>query len=42
MRTAVGDIIVSTLESLDLKMPELSKEAKAELQTAKKTLLDED
>jgi len=42
MRTAVGDIIVSTLESLDLKMPELSKEGKADLQKAKEILLGED
>ena len=42
MRTAAGDIIVSTLESLDLKMPELSKEGKSELKRAKDILLSED
>jgi len=42
MRTAVGDIIVSTLESLDLKMPEPDEEGKAGLQKAKDILLSED
>ena len=42
MRTAVGDIVVSTLESLDLKMPELDDEGKAELKKAKEMLLEED
>ena len=42
MRTAVGDIVVSTLESLDLKMPELDDEGKAELKIAKEMLLEED
>lgn len=42
MRTAAGDIIVRTLESLDLKMPELDESGKAELQKAKDILLDED
>jgi PPK2 family polyphosphate:nucleotide phosphotransferase len=42
MRTAAGDIIVSTLESLDLKMPELDETGKTELQKAKDILLSED
>jgi PPK2 family polyphosphate:nucleotide phosphotransferase len=42
MRTAVGDIIVKTLESLELKMPELNDDAKADLQKAKDMLLGEE
>jgi PPK2 family polyphosphate:nucleotide phosphotransferase len=42
MRTAVGDIIVKTLESLNLKMPELSEDGKAELKKAKEILLAEE
>jgi PPK2 family polyphosphate:nucleotide phosphotransferase len=38
MRTAVGDIIVSTLESLDLKYPEVKEEMQADLVKAKKIL----
>jgi PPK2 family polyphosphate:nucleotide phosphotransferase len=42
MRTAVGDIIVKALESLELTMPELSKDSEANLQKAKGMLLDEE
>lgn len=42
MRTAVGDIIVSKLESLNLRMPELDDAGKAGLQKAKDILLGQD
>jgi PPK2 family polyphosphate:nucleotide phosphotransferase len=41
MRTAVSDIIVATLESLDLKYPEVSEAQKKDLQTAKEMLESE-
>jgi PPK2 family polyphosphate:nucleotide phosphotransferase len=42
MRTAVCDILVSTLEKLDLHYPYVSDEQKKSLQQAKKLLLSED
>lgn len=42
MRAAVGDIIVGTLESLNLTYPEISSEEKAELEKAKLLLDNED
>jgi PPK2 family polyphosphate:nucleotide phosphotransferase len=41
MRAAVGDIIVGTLEQLKLSYPKLSKEEKAELEDAKRLILNE-
>jgi PPK2 family polyphosphate:nucleotide phosphotransferase len=41
MRYAVSQIIVETLEQLDMSYPVLSKEMKAELEECKKNLLDE-
>jgi PPK2 family polyphosphate:nucleotide phosphotransferase len=41
MRTAVGDIIVSTLESLNLKYPEVNDKMKTDLQIAKELLMKE-
>ena len=41
MRTAVGDIIVSTLESLNLKYPQVNDEMKADLIKAKQILESE-
>jgi PPK2 family polyphosphate:nucleotide phosphotransferase len=38
MRTVIGDIIVQTLESLDLQYPEVSNEKKENLKMAKKIL----
>jgi PPK2 family polyphosphate:nucleotide phosphotransferase len=40
MRAAVGDIIVGTLEQLKLSYPKLSKEEKAELEDAKRLILN--
>jgi PPK2 family polyphosphate:nucleotide phosphotransferase len=42
MRAAVGDIIVGTLESLNLSYPEISSKEKAELIEAKSLLNNED
>lgn len=42
MRAAVGDIIVGTLESLNLSYPEISSKEKAELTEAKSLLNNED
>ncbi len=42
MRMAVGNIIVKTLDELDIKMPELNEKAKAELLQAKTLLEAED
>ncbi len=41
MRTVVCDILVSKLESLDLKYPEVSPKAKKQLKEAKQMLLNE-
>ena len=41
MRTAVGDIIVGTMEQMDLSYPNVSKENLQELEEAKKILLSE-
>jgi PPK2 family polyphosphate:nucleotide phosphotransferase len=41
MRAAVGDIITATLESMDLKYPELDDKERDEVKKAKKMLLDE-
>lgn len=42
MRAAVGDIIVGTLEKLDLAYPTISEKEKQELQDAKTLILNED
>ena len=42
MRAAVGDIIVGTLEKMDLAYPSLSENEKQELQAAKTLILKED
>lgn len=42
MRAAVGDIIVGTLEQMNLAYPQLSEKAKNELQEAKTLILNED
>lgn len=42
MRAAVGDIIVGTLEKMDLAYPTLSENEKQELQAAKTLILKED
>ena len=41
MRRAVAQVIVDALEAMDLHYPEPSKEAKADMQLAKKELLEE-
>jgi PPK2 family polyphosphate:nucleotide phosphotransferase len=41
MRRAVAQVIVDTLEAMDLKFPEASAEAKADMQLAKRELLEE-
>jgi hypothetical protein len=38
MRMAVAEIIVDTMEGMDLKFPEISEQKRAELQAAKKML----
>ncbi|MFI5211850.1 MAG: polyphosphate kinase 2 family protein [Ignavibacteria bacterium] len=42
MRAAVGDIIVGTLEQMNLSYPKLTEKAKAEIQDAKTLILNED
>lgn len=42
MRAAVGDIIVGTLEKMDLAYPTINEKEKQELQDAKKLILNED
>lgn len=41
MRTAVGDIIVGTLEQMDLKYPKVSKDTLSELEQSKILLMNE-
>ena len=38
MRRTVADILVRTLESMDLKMPEATKQQKADMKTALREL----
>ena len=42
MRTAVCDILVNTLENMDLKYPEVGPEKKKDLEEARQMLLNED